>query len=96
MNEKQLLTSLNDHQKPYCNLSLGAKTGEYMLCVFHLKPGKALNILQAACEVAAESSTGTNFKVNTETAFSRIDFSQKQNNHRLLLHAQNCFKRFVP
>ena len=30
-----------------------------------------MNILQAAAEVAAESSTGTNFKVNTETAFSR-------------------------
>jgi ribulose-bisphosphate carboxylase large chain len=34
-------------------------------------PGKGLNTLQAACEIAAESSTGTNFKVNTETAFSR-------------------------
>ena len=34
-------------------------------------PGKNLNFLQAACEVAAESSTGTNFLVNTETPFSR-------------------------
>jgi len=31
-----------------------------------------LNILQAACEVAAESSTGTNFLVQTETAYSRL------------------------
>jgi ribulose-bisphosphate carboxylase large chain len=42
-----------------------------MLSVFHLLPGKGLNILQASAEVAAESSTGTNFKVNTETPFSR-------------------------
>ncbi|MEI6671952.1 MAG: hypothetical protein WCL02_00900 [bacterium] len=28
-------------------------------------------MLQAACEVSAESSTGTNFAVQTETAFSR-------------------------
>ena len=28
-------------------------------------------MLQAACEVAAESSTGTNFLVETETAFSK-------------------------
>jgi ribulose-bisphosphate carboxylase large chain len=69
---KKLLASLNDHQKPYCNLSLkNPKNGEYMLCVFHMKPGKPLNFLQAACEISAESSTGTNFHVNTETAFSR-------------------------
>ncbi len=41
------------------------------LAVFHLIPSKELNILQAAAEVAAESSTGTNFIVNTETAFSK-------------------------
>ncbi len=29
-------------------------------------------MLQAAAEIAAESSTGTNFKVNTETPFSRV------------------------
>jgi len=28
-------------------------------------------MLQAACEVSAESSTGTNFAVQTETPFSR-------------------------
>jgi ribulose-bisphosphate carboxylase large chain len=27
--------------------------------------------MQAACEVSAESSTGTNFEVQTETAFSK-------------------------
>jgi ribulose-bisphosphate carboxylase large chain len=74
LTEKQLLKSLNPHQAAYCNLKLGdkkAKNGEYLLCVFHLLPGKVLNTLQAACEVAAESSTGTNFAVKTETAFSR-------------------------
>jgi ribulose-bisphosphate carboxylase large chain len=74
LNEKQLVKSLNKHQAAYCSLKLGekkAKDGEYLLCVFHLLPGKSLNILQAACEVAAESSTGTNFAVKTETAFSR-------------------------
>jgi len=42
-----------------------------MLACFHLIPGKNLNLLQAACEVASESSTGTNFLVNTETPFAR-------------------------
>ena len=69
---KKVISSLNSHQKPYVNLNLGhLKGGDYMLAVFHLVPGKSLNILQAAAEVAAESSTGTNFKVNTETPFSR-------------------------
>jgi len=69
---KQLLNSLNEKQKAYVNLNLkNPKNGEYLLAVFHLIPGKDLNILQAAAEVAAESSTGTNFKVNTETPFSR-------------------------
>jgi ribulose-bisphosphate carboxylase large chain len=45
--------------------------GEYMLTVFHFKPGKNLNTLQAAAEIAAESSSGTNFPVTTETPFSR-------------------------
>ncbi len=69
---KKLISSLNDKQKAYVNLNLkDPKNGEYLLCVFHLLPGGNLNILQAASEVAAESSTGTNFKVNTETPFSR-------------------------
>ncbi len=68
----KLLKTLNDHQKPYCNLDLkNSQNGEYMLCVFSLRPGKALGFLQAACEIAAESSTGTNFHVNTETPFAR-------------------------
>lgn len=68
----KLVKSLNSHQAAYCNLDLkNPKNGSYMLCVFHLLPGKTLNILQASCEVAAESSTGTNFHVNTETAFSK-------------------------
>ena len=69
---KKLHSSLNDKQLAYVNFNLkNPKNGEYMLTVYHLLPGKNLNILQAATEVAAESSTGTNFKVNTETAFSR-------------------------
>lgn len=69
---KKLLNSLNKKQKAYVNLGLkGIKNGEYMLTIFHLIPGKALNSLQAAAEVAAESSTGTNFPVKTETPFSK-------------------------
>lgn len=70
MNE--LVKTLNPKQLAYVNLSLkDPRNGEYMLAVFHLKPGNSINILQAAAEVAAESSTGTNFKVKTETSFSR-------------------------
>jgi len=69
---KSLVKSLNDKQKAYVNLNLkNPKNGEYLLTVSHLIPGGKLNILQAAAEVAAESSTGTNFQVNTETPFSK-------------------------
>ncbi|MFH0906517.1 MAG: ribulose-bisphosphate carboxylase [archaeon] len=69
---EQLVKSLNSKQLAYVNLDLkDPRNGEYLLTVYHLAPGKNLNILQAASEVAAESSTGTNFKVNTETPFSR-------------------------
>lgn len=72
MDIKELLATLNDHQLAYINLDLpNPKNGEYMLTCFHLIPGGKLNILQAACEVSAESSTGTNFQVNTETPFAR-------------------------
>jgi ribulose-bisphosphate carboxylase large chain len=72
MNKKELLKTLNPHQQAYVNLDLPNPTnGEYMLTVFKMQPGGSLNPLQAACEVAAESSTGTNFMVNTETPFSR-------------------------
>ncbi|MEI6731079.1 MAG: ribulose-bisphosphate carboxylase [archaeon] len=67
-----LIKTLNPHQLAYCGLDLkDPKCGEYMLSVFHLVASKKHNILQAACEVAAESSTGTNFAVQTETPFSR-------------------------
>jgi len=67
-----LIKSLNSHQAAYINLNLkNPKNGEYMLGIFHLVPGKNLNIMQAAAEVSAESSTGTNFAVQTETPFSR-------------------------
>lgn len=72
VNVKKLLNTLNPKQQAYINLDLSnPKNGEYLLTVFHLIPGEELNILQAATEVAAESSTGTTFKVNTETSFSR-------------------------
>lgn len=73
MQAKDLLSTLNDHQLAYVNLDLqNPKNGDYMLASFHLVPGKNLNILQAACEVSAESSTGTNFLVQTETAYSKL------------------------
>lgn len=72
MNKEELIKTLNPKQLAYVNFDIpNVKNGEYMLGVFHLLPGKNLNILQAATEIAAESSTGTNFKVQTETAFSR-------------------------
>jgi len=72
MDIKELFTTLNPHQLAYVDLDLkNPQNGEYMLCAFHIIPGGKLNILQAACEVSAESSTGTNFLVNTETPFSR-------------------------
>ncbi len=71
-NREELLASLNDHQRAYVNLDLkDPKNGDYMLAVFHFVPGKNLNMLQASCEVAAESSTGTNFLVKTETKYSK-------------------------
>ncbi|MFA5061495.1 MAG: ribulose-bisphosphate carboxylase [Candidatus Pacearchaeota archaeon] len=69
---KILLKSLNDKQKAYVNFNLSNPfNGEYLLAVFHLVPGGKLNFLQAGAEVAAESSTGTNFRVKTETRFSK-------------------------
>ena len=71
-NPKKLLKTLNPKQQAYVNLNLpDPRNGEYLLAVFHLVSGGKLNILQAATEIAAESSTGTTFKVNTETPFSR-------------------------
>ncbi|MFH0962082.1 MAG: ribulose-bisphosphate carboxylase [archaeon] len=72
MAHEDLLKTLNDKQLAYVNLSLrDPKNGEYMLSVFRLVPGGRLSFLQAAAEIAAESSTGTNFPVKTETPFSR-------------------------
>ena len=68
---QEMYNSLNEKQLRYTNLELpNPKNGEYMLAVFHLTPGGNLNTMQAAAEVAAESSTGTNFTVRTETDFS--------------------------
>lgn len=72
INIEQLIKTLNIHQNGYVNFDLpNPKNGEYLLAVFHLVSGGKLNILQAAAEVAAESSTGTNFNVKTETPFSK-------------------------
>ncbi|NPV50413.1 MAG: ribulose-bisphosphate carboxylase [Candidatus Methanofastidiosum sp.] len=72
MNKEQLIKTLNIHQKGYVNFDIpNPKNGEYLLSVFHLISGGSLNMLQAAAEVAAESSTGTNFNVKTETPFSK-------------------------
>ncbi|MCK5450037.1 ribulose-bisphosphate carboxylase [Candidatus Pacearchaeota archaeon] len=72
MTIKKFLKSLNSHQESYINLDLpNPKNGEYMLAVYHMIPTKELNFLQVATEVAAESSTGTNFAVQTETPFSK-------------------------
>jgi ribulose-bisphosphate carboxylase large chain len=71
MKIEKLVESLNEKQKHYVNLDLpNPKNGKYLLCVFHFIPGENLNTLQAASEIAAESSTGTNFTVQTETDFS--------------------------
>ena len=73
MKVKELLKTLNEHQLAYVNLDLpNPKNGEYMLAAIHLRPGKELNMLQASCEAAAESSTGTNFLVETETPYSKL------------------------
>jgi ribulose-bisphosphate carboxylase large chain len=70
--QNKKIDSLNDKQQAYVNLDLeNPKNGKYLLTAFHLKPGENMNILQAASEIAAESSTGTNFKVKTETSFAR-------------------------
>ncbi|MFH1209324.1 MAG: ribulose-bisphosphate carboxylase [archaeon] len=72
MTLKKFLKSLNPKQQAYVKFNFeNPKNGEYLLTVFHLIPSKELNILQAAAEIAAESSTGTTFKVNTETLFSK-------------------------
>ena len=73
MNQEQLLKTLNPKQLLYTRMDLPDPTnGEYLLAAFHIIPGGELNIMQAAAEIAAESSTGTNFPVKTETPFSRV------------------------
>ena len=74
MSKEELLNSLNDHQRAYVDLDLWDKitNGDYMLASYHLTPSSKRNILQAACEVAAESSTWTNFPVKTETPYARL------------------------
>ncbi len=73
MTIQELIASLNPHQQAYINMDLkDPRNWDYMLACFHIIPWWNLNILQAACEAAAESSTGTNFLVQTETAYSRL------------------------
>lgn len=57
-------------QKAYLKLDLtNPQNGQYMLAVFHLVPESG-DLLSAATEVAAESSTGSNLEVGTATDFS--------------------------
>ncbi|MEK7580593.1 MAG: ribulose-bisphosphate carboxylase [Patescibacteria group bacterium] len=57
-------------QKAYLKLDLtNPQNGQYMLAVFHLVPESG-DLLSAATEVAAESSTGSNLEVGTATEFS--------------------------
>ncbi len=44
--------------------------GKYLLAVFHLVPEEGISLTDAATEVAAESSTGSNMRVSTATSFS--------------------------
>ncbi|MEM3342496.1 MAG: ribulose 1,5-bisphosphate carboxylase, partial [Thermoplasmata archaeon] len=68
MNIDEMLKTLNPKQLLYTNMSLAnPMNGEYLLAVYNLVPSGDINILQAAAELAAESSTGTNFQVMTET-----------------------------
>jgi ribulose-bisphosphate carboxylase large chain len=72
-NVRDLLPTLNPKQLAYVNLDLSDPyNGDYMLTSFHLIPAGKLNMLQTASEIAAESSTGTNFTVQTETPYSRL------------------------
>ena len=96
MSEDKMLKTLNPHQKAYVDFDLAnPQNGEYMLGAFHLVPEKGYTILQAACEVAAESSTGTNFLVKTETPFSKqmnamvykVEPSEEFGVHRLSVEA---------
>lgn len=57
-------------QKEYINLNLkNPYSGAYLLTVFHLVPEKGGDLMDAASEVAAESSTGSNVKV-VDTKFA--------------------------
>ena len=59
-------------QKEYLKLGLDpVAAGNYMLVVFHLVPGEGRDLLDAASEVAAESSTGSNLTIGTATEFSK-------------------------
>ncbi len=72
MNKEELYSTLNEKQRAYVNFEMeNPHNNNYLLAVFHIVPGKKMNILQAASEVAAESSTGTNFRVKTETDFAK-------------------------
>lgn len=56
-------------QQDYIDLGRKVDTGEYMLAVFKIDSYKD-DLLSEASEVCAESSTGSNIKVNTATNFA--------------------------
>nr|VDS11124.1 RuBisCO long chain, Form II/III [uncultured bacterium] len=58
-------------QEEYLNFDLDPyKDGKYMLTVFRMEPSDGEDFVGEATEVAAESSTGSNLRVSTATAFS--------------------------
>jgi ribulose-bisphosphate carboxylase large chain len=59
-------------QKQYLDIGKSdIHSGEYVLAVFRIKTYNNISLTDAATEVAAESSTGSNLKVGTATDFSK-------------------------
>lgn len=57
-------------QKQYLNPNINPQSGAYMLTVMKLTPKAGHDLEDAATEVCAESSTGSNLRVGTATEFS--------------------------
>ncbi|MFA6528844.1 MAG: ribulose-bisphosphate carboxylase [Candidatus Gracilibacteria bacterium] len=58
-------------QEKYIKLGFDPiESGKYMIVLFHMIPADGEDYMSCASEVAAESSTGSNLRVNTATEFS--------------------------
>lgn len=57
-------------QQEYIDIGRNVDTGEYLLAAFQIESYNDDELLSEASEVAAESSTGSNLRVGTQTAFS--------------------------